>query len=263
MKTRKEISIQFNKQVDKFYESFNAMNELRNNMLLLTIDVDGEILDSFNKTNLQGAVDEIQSSMQKLEFTMRKVEGELEKSVYPFQEGDDYWTIEGDRVVYGCWDETSEEDHDKNPYRKYLTEAEALDLFRAEDVRIRKFGADMPATPNDREKVFFALTWAKDVNGKQGVYDLTDAMGIEDRRYCTGCESEEPHLGDECCVCGTINPLLLYRYEGNTLPNAKEHLYLSTGVANHKGFVQVTHQGTGEVRQYYIVDFNRLFKKIV
>ena len=28
---------------------------------------------------------------------------------YPFNEGDDYWTIEDGKVVWGCWDEISEE----------------------------------------------------------------------------------------------------------------------------------------------------------
>lgn len=38
---------------------------------------------------------------------------------YPFQEGDDYWTIEKGRVVWSCWDDISEQIHDDNPNKVY------------------------------------------------------------------------------------------------------------------------------------------------
>ena len=38
---------------------------------------------------------------------------------YPFQEGDDYWTIEKGRVVWSCWDDISEQIHDDNPNKAY------------------------------------------------------------------------------------------------------------------------------------------------
>ena len=41
------------------------------------------------------------------------------ESGYPFAEGDDYWTIEDDEVVWSCWDEQSEELFDPN--RIYFT----------------------------------------------------------------------------------------------------------------------------------------------
>ena len=40
-----------------------------------------------------------------------------ECSKYPFNEGDDYYTIEGNDIVWSCWDEVSEEIHDENPGR--------------------------------------------------------------------------------------------------------------------------------------------------
>jgi len=44
--------------------------------------------------------------------------------VYPFEEGDDYFTIEDGKVVWSCWDDTSEELYD--PKKKYYaTEEEA------------------------------------------------------------------------------------------------------------------------------------------
>ena len=53
-------------------------------------------------------------------------------SAYPFNEGDDYWTIDNDnefgeyRVVWSCWDDISEEYHDENPLQVYYrTEDEA------------------------------------------------------------------------------------------------------------------------------------------
>lgn len=48
------------------------------------------------------------------------------KNKYPFNEGDDYWTIEENstntelEVVWSCWDDLSEELHDENPDRKYF-----------------------------------------------------------------------------------------------------------------------------------------------
>tara|TARA_B100001063_G_C16680736_1_gene511599 strand:- start:419 stop:730 length:312 start_codon:yes stop_codon:yes gene_type:complete len=46
-------------------------------------------------------------------------EKEKEKGQYPFQEGDDYWTIEKGRVVWSCWDDISEQMHDENPNKAY------------------------------------------------------------------------------------------------------------------------------------------------
>lgn len=45
---------------------------------------------------------------------------------YPFKEGDDYYTIEKDVVVWSCWDDVSEEVHDENPDKVYfLTKEDA------------------------------------------------------------------------------------------------------------------------------------------
>lgn len=46
---------------------------------------------------------------------------------YPFEEGDDYWTIEDGEVVWSCWDEQSEQLFRENPYQEYFeTEEEAI-----------------------------------------------------------------------------------------------------------------------------------------
>jgi hypothetical protein len=45
---------------------------------------------------------------------------------YPFEEGDDYWTIEDGEVVWSCWDYISEELFRENPDKEYFeTEEEA------------------------------------------------------------------------------------------------------------------------------------------
>ena len=55
-----------------------------------------------------------------------RVLSEKEKGQYPFQEGDDYWTIEKGRVVWSCWDDISEQMHDENPNQVYYkSESEA------------------------------------------------------------------------------------------------------------------------------------------
>ena len=40
---------------------------------------------------------------------------------YPYNEGDDYFTIEGIDIVFSCWDDVSEEMHDENPNKKYFS----------------------------------------------------------------------------------------------------------------------------------------------
>jgi hypothetical protein len=50
---------------------------------------------------------------------------------YPFQEGDDYWTINEGEVIWSCWDNVSEELHDINPEKKYfITELEAQNYLK-------------------------------------------------------------------------------------------------------------------------------------
>ena len=44
----------------------------------------------------------------------------IEREEYPFNDGDDYWTVEGNAVIYSCWDEASEEMHDENPNQVYF-----------------------------------------------------------------------------------------------------------------------------------------------
>ena len=43
---------------------------------------------------------------------------------YPFNEGDDYWTIEDGVVVHSCWDDISEQLYDANPNQKYFATEE-------------------------------------------------------------------------------------------------------------------------------------------
>ena len=57
---------------------------------------------------------------------------------YPFNEGDDYWVEEDGDLVWGCWDDVSEELHDENPNRQYFTEEEVMDHIRANGVKLYK-----------------------------------------------------------------------------------------------------------------------------
>ena len=38
-------------------------------------------------------------------------------TVYPFKEGDDYYTIEDNKIVWSCWDNISEEFYRDDPNR--------------------------------------------------------------------------------------------------------------------------------------------------
>jgi len=49
---------------------------------------------------------------------------DLTPTIYPFSEGDDYWTVEGDKIIWSCWDEQSEELHDDDKLY-FATEEEA------------------------------------------------------------------------------------------------------------------------------------------
>ena len=46
---------------------------------------------------------------------------------YPFEEGDDYWTIQDGQVVWSCWDDISEELYSKN--KLYFTSQERAEEF--------------------------------------------------------------------------------------------------------------------------------------
>jgi hypothetical protein len=48
---------------------------------------------------------------------------------YPFNEGDDYWTVEDGEVVWSCWDQGSEELFDENPNKKYFTTEEKAEEY--------------------------------------------------------------------------------------------------------------------------------------
>ena len=58
-----------------------------------------------------------------------------EHKTYPFEDGDDYWVVEGGQLIWSCWDDTSMEMHDENPDRKYFTEEEAIDYARANGIK--------------------------------------------------------------------------------------------------------------------------------
>ena len=56
---------------------------------------------------------------------------------YPFNEGDDYWVVEDGDLVWGVWDDVSEEIHDESPDRIYFTEEEAIDYARANGIKYK------------------------------------------------------------------------------------------------------------------------------
>ena len=58
----------------------------------------------------------------------------IKEKTYPFNEGDDYWTIERGVVVHSYWDEVSEEIYNENPRKQYFdSEQEALDFLQSLD----------------------------------------------------------------------------------------------------------------------------------
>ena len=51
------------------------------------------------------------------------------KNKYPFNEGDDYWTIKNGEVVWSCWDDISEELFDEKPNKKTFKSKEEAEQF--------------------------------------------------------------------------------------------------------------------------------------
>jgi len=55
---------------------------------------------------------------------------------YPFQEGDDYWTLKENIFIWSCWDDVSKEFHDENPGTEYYTDDEVLDIAKANGIKV-------------------------------------------------------------------------------------------------------------------------------
>ena len=63
------------------------------------------------------------------EFVARQGSVELDIE-YPFNEGDDYWTIENGKIVWSCWDDQSEELYREGYTSEYFkTESQARDFL--------------------------------------------------------------------------------------------------------------------------------------
>ena len=84
-----------------------------------------EFLPRLARMSKQEVADNVRNVIDMLER-----EEESRRSRYPFEEGDDYWTIERGRVVWSCWDDISEQMHDENPnkvyYKSFIDAKDAL-----------------------------------------------------------------------------------------------------------------------------------------
>jgi hypothetical protein len=76
------------------------------------------VIENGNFEGRKMAIEELTRMAQIADMAIKQ------KSEYPFEEGDDYYTIENGEVVWSCWDDVSEEMH--TPDTKYFhTEEEA------------------------------------------------------------------------------------------------------------------------------------------
>ena len=73
-----------------------------------------EFLPKFARMSKQEIAEDVREVLHIIEEEER-----ARRSRYPFEEGDDYWTIENGRVVWSCWDWVSEQMHDENPNQVY------------------------------------------------------------------------------------------------------------------------------------------------
>ena len=44
----------------------------------------------------------------------------IDYNKYPFNEGDDYYTIEDGEIIWSCWDDVSEQMHNDNTNKQYF-----------------------------------------------------------------------------------------------------------------------------------------------
>jgi|TARA_B110000093_G_scaffold146113_1_gene158222 hypothetical protein len=76
---------------------------------------------------VQALVNETTSYMNRVV----RIKDEEQGNVYPFMEGDDYWTIEDGKIIWSCWDDVSEDIFRGNPYKNYFeSEAEANNFLK-------------------------------------------------------------------------------------------------------------------------------------
>lgn len=57
--------------------------------------------------------------------SIKNIKNKRNGIVYPFDEGDDYWTIEDGKVVASCWDYVSEDMYAENPDTEYFMSEES------------------------------------------------------------------------------------------------------------------------------------------
>ena len=99
-------------------EKINLLDDYRYTFLIASMDtqiVDNITNDVIVEVSCKHSVDELIKSVYEAVVEFIKEHNKQ----YPFQEGDDYWTIEKGRVVWSCWDDISEQIHDDNPNKAY------------------------------------------------------------------------------------------------------------------------------------------------
>lgn len=84
--------------------------------------------------NIKGQLVNVMKTLDEtIEYMTRvkKIQNDRNGVVYPFDEGNDYWTIEDGNVIWSCWDYESEQLHDDNPDQQYFnTEISAINFLK-------------------------------------------------------------------------------------------------------------------------------------
>jgi len=57
--------------------------------------------------------------------------------IYPFNEGEEYWTVYKGRLHISVWDDESEVLHDEDPDKEYYTYEEADEMARLNGIPLR------------------------------------------------------------------------------------------------------------------------------
>ena len=103
------------KHIVKFHSSWDWLMPVIEKCLVGEAEQSEEISNTTIKNIYEGICN------QDISFAYKSVvEFIKEYKKYPFNEGDDYYTIEDDIVIWSCWDDESEELHDENPSKQYF-----------------------------------------------------------------------------------------------------------------------------------------------
>tara|TARA_R110001592_G_C12678350_1_gene704339 strand:+ start:39 stop:494 length:456 start_codon:yes stop_codon:yes gene_type:complete len=139
---------------------------------------------------------------------------------YPFEEGNDYWTIEDGEVIWSCWDDVSEEMHDKNPNKEYfITKESAINHLKELEMDIKKIEKASKSLKKYNEKYSFIY---HENSLREGQVWFQNQETILENMWVIFVKIVETMSEDEFDCIESINDLCM---EYNQVRNEAEYFY--------------------------------------